>query len=258
MNLDLRDKNVLITGGSKGVGLACAQIFRNEGARIGLVSRSRKNLNAARTLLGEAFTVAADVSDHIKAAAMVEYAEAQFGPIDILVNCAGAAQRTPADQLTPAIWRAAMDAKYFSYINVIDPVIKRMASRGRGTIVNVIGNGGKIPSPVHLAGGAANAALMLATAGLANAYAPRGVSVVGINPGPINTDRVVEGVKAEATHAGVSENEALDRLLKGVPLGRFAEPEEIAGIVAFAASPHGRFLSGANITADGAASPVVV
>lgn len=256
MNLGLRDKKVLITGGSKGVGFACAQIFLSEGARIALASRSRENLAAACSQLGDAFVVAADLSDHVKAAAMVEHVEAQFGPIDILVNCAGAAQRTPAAHLTPAIWRAAMDAKYFSYINVIDPVIKLMASRGRGAIVNVIGHGGKVPSPVHLPGGAANAALMLATAGLANAYAPRGVTVVGINPGPINTARAAEGVKAEARNAGISESEALERLLKGLPLGRLAEPEEIATIVAFAASERGRFLSGANISADGASSPV--
>ena len=85
----------------------------------------------------------------------------------MLVNSAGAARRTPAEELTPAAYKAAMDAKFFSYINVIDPVVKRMAARGTGVVVNVIGNGGKVPSTVHIAGGAANAALMLATAGLA-------------------------------------------------------------------------------------------
>lgn len=258
MDLGLRDRNVLITGGSKGVGFACARVFRAEGARIALVSRSRANLDAACRSLGETYTVAADLIDAAAAAAMVERVEAQFGPIDILVNSAGAARRTNAEELTPASWRAAMDAKYFSYINVIDPVVKLMAARGHGAIVNIIGNGGKIPSPIHLAGGAANAALMLVTAGLANAYAARGVRVVGLNPGLTNTERVAEGLKAEAKRAGITEKEALERAVKSLPLGRLAEPDEIAGIVAFAASERGRYLTGANITVDGASSPTVV
>jgi NAD(P)-dependent dehydrogenase (short-subunit alcohol dehydrogenase family) len=151
-----------------------------------------------------------------------------------------------------------MDAKYFSYIHVIDPVVKRMAARGRGAIINIIGNGGKLPASTHLAGGAANAALMLATAGLANAYAGKGVRVVGLNPGLTNTSRVAEGMQAEAKRQAISEEEALKRATKNMPLGRMAEPEEIADIVAFAASERGRFLTGANITVDGAATPTVV
>ena len=91
---------------------------------------------------------------------------------------------------------------YFSYINVLDPVIKRMGGRGSGAVINIIGNGGKIASPTHLAGGAANAALMLASVGLANAYAGQGVRVVGLNPGLTETDRVAEGLKASAKLAG--------------------------------------------------------
>ena len=258
MDLGLRNKNVLITGGSKGVGFACAQAFLAEGARIALVSRSQINLDAARQALGEAYTVVADLVDAAAAAAMVVQVEAQFGPIDILVNSAGAARRTPADELSPEAWRAAMDAKYFSYIHAIDPLVKRMAARGHGAIVNIIGNGGKHASPVHLPGGAANAALMLVTAGLANAYAARGVRVVGLNPGVINTERAVEGFRAEAKRTGVSEAEARALAMNKLPMGRFAEPEEIARIAVFAASEAGRYLSGANITLDGAAAPTVV
>ena len=258
MDLHLRDKNVLITGGSKGIGLACAQLFLREGARVAIVSRSQANLDAAKAVLGDCWCMAADLTDASAAAAMVERVEAEFGALDILVNSAGAAQRTNAADLTPAAWRAAMDAKYFSYIHVIDPVVKRMAARGTGAIVNVIGNGGKTPSPTHLAGGAANAALMLATAGLALAYAPQGVRVVGLNPGLTNTSRVAEGMQAEAKRSGVSEAEALQRMLAKMPLGRMAEPEEIADLVVFAASERGRYLTGANITVDGAGAPTVV
>jgi len=258
VELGLKGKIVLVTGGSKGIGLACAKAFRSEGARLALASRSEANLKNAQKELGDAYIVAADVMDAAAAAALVEQVEAKLGPIDVLVNSAGAAKRTNADELTPAAWRAGMDAKYFSYINVIDPAVKRMAARGRGVIVNVIGQGGKVPASTHLAGGAANAALMLATAGLANAYAHRGVRVVGVNPGLTKTDRVAEGMKAEAKRMGVSESDALKQTVDKLPMRRLAEPQEVADVVVFAASDRGSFLTGANITMDGASSPTVV
>jgi NAD(P)-dependent dehydrogenase (short-subunit alcohol dehydrogenase family) len=258
VDLRLKQKNVLITGGSKGIGLACARAFRAEGARVAIVSRSQDNLNAARSTLGDVYTIAADLTDANAAAAMVERVEKEFGALDILVNSAGAAKRTNADELTPAAWRAGMDAKYFSYIHVIDPVVKRMAARGRGAIVNLIGQGGKLPAATHLAGGAANAALMLATAGLAGAYADKGVRVVGLNPGLTETGRVAEGMKSEAKRQGVSEEEALKRATQSLPLGRMPQPEEVADIVLFAASERGLLLSGANITVDAAHHPTLM
>jgi len=258
MDLGLKDRKVLITGGSKGIGLACARAFVAEGAKVALVSRSKENLEKAKAGLRDAYTVAADLVDPAAAAAMVERVEQEFGPIDILVNSAGAAKRTDADDLTPAAWRAGMDAKYFSYINVIDPLIKRMGKRGKGVVINVIGAGGKVASPTHLAGGAANAALMLATAGLAYAYASKNVRVVGLNPGVTKTERVAEGLKAEAKRANVSEEQAYKQMVARLPMGKPAEPEEIADIVVFAASERGRYLNGANISTDGAASHVIV
>jgi NAD(P)-dependent dehydrogenase (short-subunit alcohol dehydrogenase family) len=258
MDLGLKDKKVLITGGSKGIGLACAKAFIAEGARVALVSRSQANLDAAKKQVSSAYTIAADLVDAAAAAAMVEKVEKEFGPVDILVNSAGAAKRTDADDLSPAAWKAGMDAKYFSYINVIDPLIKKMGKRGKGVVINVIGSGGKVASPTHLAGGAANAALMLATAGLAYAYASKNVRVVGLNPGVTQTERVAEGLKAEAKRANVSEEQAYKTMVARLPMGRPANPEEIADIAVFAASERGRYLNGANISTDGAASHVIV
>lgn len=258
MDLGLQGKRVLITGGSKGLGLACARAFMAEGARVALVSRSQDHLDTARAALGEAFTWAADLRDPDAAGQMVHEVETQFGPIDILINSAGAALRTAAEDLTPAGWHAAMDAKFFSYIHVIDPMVKRMAARGTGVIVNIIGQGGKLASPVHLAGGAANAALMLATAGLAHTYASRGVRVVGLNPGLTQTERVSEGLWVEAKRAGITEQQALQQAVARLPMGRLAEADEIARIAVFAASAHGTYLTGANISVDGASTPTVV
>ena len=258
MDLGLKDKKVLITGGSKGIGLACAKAFVAEGAKVALVSRSQQNLDQAKKSVPGAYTITSDLIDAAAAATMVEHVEKEFGPIDILVNSAGAAKRTDADDLTPAAWRASMDAKYFTYINVIDPLIKKMGKRGNGVVINIIGSGGKVASPTHLSGGAANAALMLATAGLAYAYASKNVRVVGLNPGVTQTERVAEGLKAEAKRANVSEEQAYKQMVARLPMGRPAKPEEIADIAVFAASERGRYLNGANISTDGAASHVIV
>ena len=258
MELGLRGKHVLITGGSKGIGLACARVFLAEGAKVTVTSRSQQNLDQARAVIGDVLTVAADLTDAAAAARVVVDCEAQVGPIDVLVNCAGAARRRPPDELDPGAYRMAMEAKYLPYVNTMDPVVKRMAARGHGVIVNVIGNGGKVASPIHLAGGAANAALMLVTTGLAAAYARRGVRVVGVNPALTNTERVAEGLRADATMLGISEDEALRRSQDRIGMGRMAEPDEIAQVVAFLASDKASYVSGTTVTMDGVQYPIIV
>jgi NAD(P)-dependent dehydrogenase (short-subunit alcohol dehydrogenase family) len=180
------------------------------------------------------------------------------GAVDVLVNSAGAAQRTPHDELTPAAWRAAMDAKFFTYIHMMDAVIKTMGARGKGTIVNVIGAGGKHASNIHLPGGAANAALMLASSGLAAAYAPQGVRVNAVNPGQTQTERLQGGLAAMAKADGITVDEALSRATKSVPLGRLAQPEEIANAVLFLASSKASYITGVVVAMDGASHPMVI
>ena len=260
MDLGLRDRIVVVTGGSKGIGFACAKAFAEEGARVALVSRSRANLDAARAKIRHVehppVTFAADLIDAAQASAMVDHVEATLGPIDVLVNSAGAAKRSPPDELSPAAWRAAMDAKFFSYINPLDAIVKRMGARGHGAVVNIIGMGGKVASPVHLPGGAANAALMLATAGLAAAYGPKGVRVNAINPGGTLTDRVHEGLAAEARMTGLAPEELLERQQARIPLRRLGTPEEIAQMTLFLASPRASYVTGAIVPMDGGAGAV--
>ncbi|MBY4948031.1 SDR family oxidoreductase [Cupriavidus respiraculi] len=262
MDLQLKGKRVLVTGGSRGIGRACAAAFLREGALVAIVSRSEANLVAARTALQRLgptpATFAADLTDADDAARAVLAAVAALGGIDILVNSAGAARRTPPAELTPQAWRKAMDAKYFSYLNVIDPVIKRMAAQGAGAIVNVVGMGGKVASPTHLPGGAANAALMLATAGLAHAYGGQGVRVNAVNPAATHTERLQQGLEAEAALNGVTVEQMLARANARVPLGRLATPEEIADAVLFLASARASYISGAVLSMDGATTPMVV
>jgi len=258
MDLELDGQRVLITGGSKGIGLACAKAFAAEGARVALCSRSQDNLQRALEVLPDALTFQADLTDPGAAADLVEAVEWRLGPVDVLVNSAGAARRTPPAELTPQAWRAGMDAKFFSYIHVIDPMVKRMAQRGRGVIVNVIGSGGKVAAPVHLPGGAANAALMLATAGLGAAYAPMGVRVVGVNPGLTETGRVAERMLAEARLAGIPLEEAKARSVAALPLGRLASPMEVAQAVVFLACARAGYITGTTLAMDGGVYPVVL
>ncbi|MFJ5298622.1 SDR family NAD(P)-dependent oxidoreductase [Pseudomonas sp. NPDC088368] len=254
---EFEGKIVLVTGGSKGIGLACAQQFAAQGARVVISSRAQANIDAALKTLPGAVGFAADVSDEAFAAALVQRVVLEVGPIDVLVNSAGAAKRSPPQELTPTFWREAMNAKFFSTINVVDPVVKLMAERGQGVIVNIIGVGGKVAKPIHLAGGSANAALMLATSGLGNAYAGTGVRVVGINPGLTETGRVAEGMAADAAHVGISMDAAIARSVQKIPMGRMAQPEEIADLALFLASDKARYITGTVIAMDGAEFPVI-
>ena len=261
MDLQLAGKHVLVTGGSRGIGLACAREFLREGARVSLAGRSRARLDTAlATLKAEDHSAngfIADLTDADAALALVNEVEA-VAPVDILVNSAGAAQRTPFGELHPQAWHAAMQAKFFTYIHVMDPLIKRMGERGSGAIINVIGMGGKVATLTHLAGGSANAALMLASAGLAAAYGPKGVRVNAVNPALTLTDRMAEGIAADARLRQVSEEEVLRQAHARMPLGRIALPEDIANVVVFLCSPRAGYVSGAIVSMDGAAVPMVV
>lgn len=258
MDLGLKDRVAVVTGGSRGIGRACAELLVAEGARVAIIARSVEGVATAADSLGGVLGVPADLSnDEAAVAALIEI-QARLGPIDILVNSAGAARRHPPDELTPQAYRNAMDAKFFPYINVMDPLIKQMAARGRGVIINVIGDGGRVASPVHLAGGAANAALMLVTAGLANAYAGQGVRVVGLNPAMTRTERVSERIQALAIQAGIPEDEAFAREQSSIPVGRMADAGEIANVVAFLASDRASYVTGATIRMDGGKIPTIL
>jgi NAD(P)-dependent dehydrogenase (short-subunit alcohol dehydrogenase family) len=262
MNLELNEKHVLIAGGTRGIGLACAKAFLAEGSVVTVVGRQPENLDAALKELQEAGGRVqgrcADLTDAASAAKMVDAVWSEVGAIDVLVNAAGAAKRTPFPELTPETWAAAMNSKFFSYVNVFDPTVKKMATRGSGSIVNIVGMGGKVATTTHLGGGSANAALMLASAGLAAAYAAQGVRVNVINPALTMTERLREGLVAEARMKGISTEEAFTQAKARFPMGRLASPEDVADAVLFLSSSRAAYISGVSLSLDGAATPLVV
>lgn len=262
MDLGLQGQVVLITGGSKGIGYACAEAFCAEGARVAITSRDAAHLADAKVRLRarghEVFTHVADLRDAAAAEGMLQAVQATLGAPDVLVNSAGAAQRTPHAELTAAHWAAAMQAKFFTTIHALQAVLPGMAARGRGSVVNIVGAGGKLASAHHLPGGSANAALMLASAGLANAYGRQGVRVNAVNPGLVMTGRLHEGLAAQARASGEAPELLLERQRQALPLQRICQPEEVARVVLFLASPAASYVSGAVLTVDGALTPMVV
>lgn len=261
MNIDFSQVVVLVTGASKGIGLACARAFARAGATVVGVSRNRDNLReAVQSLAADGLamsTYAVDLVDGDAVQRLVETIEEDAGPIGVLVNSAGAARRYGVDELSPAAFRQAMDAKYFTYVHAMEPVLKRMAARGKGSVVNIVGQGGKQAGVMHIAGGSANAGLMLASVGYARALAAQGVRVNVINPGLTQTSRVEEGLQAAVRATGRKRDDLLAEQLSGIPMGRPGKPEEVANVALFLASDYASYVSGAVIPMDGCATSVV-
>jgi NAD(P)-dependent dehydrogenase (short-subunit alcohol dehydrogenase family) len=261
MNLGLKGKVVIVTGGSKGIGLACARVFLMEGGRVAIVSRKPANVDAALRDLAappvDLIAIPCDLTEKTAAKAMVAEVERRLGPVEVLVNSAGAARRYLPEDLNAEAWHAAMDAKYFTYIHAMDAVLSGMAQRGRGVVINIVGMGGKVATPIHLPGGSANSALMLATVGLANVYGTKGIRLNAINPGPTLTERLQESLKLEAKTRGVSEDQVLTQRQANIPLKRYAAPEDVANLTLFLASDKASYITGALVPMDGGFNPVL-
>lgn len=263
MQFNFEHQHVMVSGGSKGIGLACAKAFFQEGAKVSIISRSLDHLNQALIEISGAkehpriCALSANLTNANEALDALNLAQNQLGVVKVLINCSGAAKRIGPADLNPQAWQASMDAKFYPYINLMDPVIKRMATHGGGNIINVIGHGGKIAKAVHISGGSANAALMLASNGLASAYAAAGVRVNAINPGITLTGRLEGLIDAQAQQTGKSKEEVLAEFTEDIPMGRMAKPEEIANVALFLASPLASYVTANIITMDGAMYPFI-
>ena len=254
MDLKLRGKKVLITGASKGIGRATAQIFAEEGCDVILVSRTLADLDRAKDEIRSKFqvsvtTVAADLSDSKNVDKLV----AAHPDIDILVNNAGAIPGGTLLDVDEARWRAAWDLKVFGYINMCRAYYRLMKDRKEGIIINVVGNAAQTHDPEYIAGVAGNAALTAFSQSLGSVSAKDGIRVVSINPGPVATERLVNLMKKKAQDRTGSADNWQD-LVKPLPFGRAATSEEIGAMIAFAASEHSGYTSGSVVIIDGGLS----
>ncbi len=256
MELGLQDKVVFITGGSKGIGRACATEFAREGANVAICARNEAGLREAAEAIRAAtgrqvFTVAGDMTKWEDAKRCVDAAAGYFGGLDVLVNCAGASPGGLILNLTEEDWTLSLQLKFMGYVRGSRAAIPHLLKRGRGRIVNVVGNDGIKPAYWELTASAANAADLAMTSALAEQYGPRGILVNAVNPGPVATERWEGLVRAYARDKGMSFEEASKQAIKSMPLGRICTPEEVASVVVFVASERASFMNGAWITLDG-------
>ena len=250
MDLKLAGKTALITGGSKGIGRATAEIFAAEGCNVIIVSRGAENLAAAKSSIVQKTnvrvdTVAADLSD----SANVDKLAKDYPNIDILVNNAGAIPGGTLLDVSETTWRKAWDLKVFGYINMCRAFYALMKARKAGVIINVVGNAADTHDPEYICGVAGNAALTAFTQSLGCVSAKDGIRVVALSPGPVETDRLVGLMKKKAKDRTGSEDNWKD-LLKPLPFQRGASAEEIGAAIAFLASGHSGYTSGSVVTID--------
>ncbi len=253
MDLNLRGKTVLITGASKGIGAAAAAVFAEEGCDLILAARSADALEdiAARLSREHNIKAVAHPADLRSADDLQRLAEAAHAAkLDILVNNAGDIPGGSLERVDEETWRHAWELKVFGYINLTRMIYADMKALGAGVIVNDIGSAGERFDFNYIAGSAGNAALMALTRALGSRSLEDGIRVVGINPGPVETDRIVTLMKAQA-QARFGDAGRYRELMERFPLGRPAKPREIADLMAFLASERSGYTCGVIFTVDG-------
>ncbi len=251
MDLHLRGKRVLITGASKGIGAAAAESFAEEGAHLLLAARNGEQLKAVADRLRAAHQIdAATIVTDLRKPEDITRLVKEAADIDILVNNAGDIPGGSIDKIDEPTWRHAWELKVFGYINITRAIYAQMKARGGGVIVNDIGVAGEKYDANYICGSTGNAAIMSFTRALGSKSLADNIRVVGINPGPVGTDRHVTLLKTRARNQFGDENRYKE-FQKGLPLGRPAHAREIGDLMAFLASDRSAYTSGVIFTVDG-------
>jgi NAD(P)-dependent dehydrogenase (short-subunit alcohol dehydrogenase family) len=256
MDLGLTGKKALVTGASQGIGKAIALGFAREGVDVAICARRKEPLEAAASAIAREsgrtiVPIPADLTRPADAERFVREAHAALGRIDILVNNAGSAPGGVIEHLSEEEWAGALQLKFMGYVRCMKHVLPIMQQQRRGRVVNVIGNDGVKVSYWEIAPGAANAAGQNLTLSLAGQYGRYGISFVAVNPGPVRTERWTGLVQAMARDMNLGFEEADKLAPASIPLGRIAEPEEVADLVTFLASDRAFFINGTMIEIDG-------
>ena len=251
MELGLRDRLCVVTGSTGGIGLATAKLLVDEGARVVTCGRSEA------PGIGEALHVRADLSRPGEPERLV----AEAGAVDVLVNNAGYAEQRDFLEVTDEQWDEGWQLNVMSYLRAIRAAVPGMLERGGGVIVNVSSTAGKRPSTGMPDYSVTKAAVLSLSRLVADLYASGGIRCNALTPGPTATEAWLgEGGLADqqARRVGKTREEVLEAVGKGRPLGRLAEPEEIAAVVAFLCSDLASYVTGAAWSADGGTVPIIV
>jgi len=257
MDLGIRDRAAIVTGGSRGIGRETARVLLEPGARVAICARTAAALDQTRDELtaktgGEVLAVAADTAIQADVERLVRAATERFGRVDILVNNAGTMYSGRFQALTEAGLRAQLETKLFGFMRAIRLVVDGMRVRRWGRIVNIIGGAGKEPDPYMFGSGMTNSALLNLTKSLSTEFGPDGVLVNAVCPGWVDTGlwrRNAAGLAAELG-AG-SEDEARRLAARKNALGRFGRPEELADAIAFLCSERASYITGVSLNLDG-------
>jgi len=251
MDLGLQGKVAVVTGASRGIGRAIAETLSREGVRLVLAARSTDLLlEVAAACPAGALPFPVDLRAEAAPQALIEFAVARFGGLDLLVNNAGATRRGDFLQLPEADWADGFALKFFGAMRCCRAAWPHLV-RSRGGIVNIIGIGGRTGSAEFAIGGAVNAALLNLTKVLADRGVADGVRVNAINPGSVETDRLALRIAGYADQRGIPLGEAAAALARDQGIARFGKPAEIAAAVAYLGSSRAGFCQGAILDLDG-------
>lgn len=248
----------LVTGASSGIGAAVAGAFAREGMRVAITARGTEQLQEVADALGgdgaQVLAVPGDMGSTEDVERVVGETIEKFGGIDVLVNNAGATVFAPLEDVGDERWLSDLNTKLLGYVRCTRVAAPHLEKRETACIVNVGGNGGRQPLPYHLPGGAANAAILNFTQAMGQYLGPRGVRVVGVAPGLVETPRLDKQLPVQAAMWGVDTDEARKRMVRDIPVGRISTSEDIADVICFLASPRARQIHGTTITVDGGAT----
>jgi 3-oxoacyl-[acyl-carrier protein] reductase len=261
MDLGLKDRICLITGSTAGIGLETARLLVAEGARVVINGRDADRSAQARAEVGAAFAVASDLSQAGAAAALVAETASALGPVQCLVNNVGDAYQAAFEELTDEQWDAMWQLNVMSYVRCIRAVLPAMKEAGAGTIVNVSSTAGKRPSTGMPNYSVTKAAVLSLSRLVADLYAKHGIRCNAVAPGPTATAAWLgDGGLADQQAAGSikTRQQVLEAVGAGRPLGRLAEPDEIAAVIVFLCSERASYVTGSAWSADGGTVPIII
>jgi len=256
MDLQLKGKTALVTGGSEGIGKGIAWVLAKEGVDVAICARRPGPLEATAAEISKAtgrkiVAIPADLRKDADARNFIEQAHKALGRIDIMINNAGSAAGGVIEHLTEDDWDKGLQLKFMGYVRCLRYALPIMVKQGGGRVVNLIGNDGVKPSYWEICPGAANAAGQNLTVSLAGQYGKHNVSFCAVNPGPVRTERWAGLVTAMARDMKLPYEEADKLAPASIPMGRIAEVEEVANLVAMLASPLMHMVNGTMIEIDG-------